>query len=182
MSGRRKQIFRETLAQRMNYINLSEFGDGKKKENEREKFNPEDSLQTRLKIVEEILEKLPSTLSGKLNDVRREFQLSTAAIPSPGPNVRNELIQMYQTTETLSKNMEHLDSKLNGVIQASLDGQRLDANVKEEPVPVPVPAPQPIIQYVQEPIGRLTLTSLLYLICNIFYLYFQPRFHQLVPA
>lgn len=115
-------------------------------------------------MVEQILEKLPPALSGRFEDLRKEIGNATAALNArgvalmPGPNVRNELIQMYQTTEALRKKVESLDEKLSGVIQASLDGQRLDANVKEVFETEHV---QPIIQYIQaaaEPSGKLIRT------------------------
>ena len=114
------------------------------------KIDPANSLASRLRVVEEILAKLPATLSSSMDTLRQEVgRHGLVAVGAAGPNLRNEMIQIMQTTEGVRKKVAHLEETLNGVIQASLDGQALNANVKpqtEEEAP-----PAPIIQYVEAP-------------------------------
>lgn len=120
---------------------------------ERVRQDPSNSLHSRLRVVEEILQKLPNALSGKMDNLRIQLSRQSSGIGAtagPGPNIRNELIQIFQTTEGVRKKVASLETKLNGVIQASLDGQSLDANV-EEPETEEEPAPEPVIQYVPAP-------------------------------
>lgn len=120
---------------------------------ERVKQDPANSLASRLRIVEEILAKLPGTLSTSMDTLRHEITRGgVVTLGAAGPNVRNELIQIMQVTESVRKKVANLESKLDGVIQASLDGQALNANVRPEEDPETVLPP--IIQYVKaEPAG-----------------------------
>ena len=121
---------------------------------DRVRQDPANSLHCRLRVVEEILQKLPNALSGKMENLRIELGRQSSGIgvaAGAGPNIRNELIQIFQTTEAVRRKVASLETKLNGVIQASLDGQSLDANVEEEPETVEEPAPEPTIQYVATP-------------------------------